>query len=70
MLTHNLQRQNNLGWTCLHFAAKMNSLHLATLLIEKSNTLINVRDIYGQTPLFLACKWNSLEVQSLFPITS
>jgi ankyrin repeat protein len=60
-----LTRENNLGWTVLHFCAKMNNLNLAELIIDKCNKLINMQDIYGQTALYLACKWKSIEVENL-----
>lgn len=60
-----LTRENNLGWTSLHFCAKNNNINLAELLIQKCNKLINMQDVYGQTALYLACKWKSIDVENL-----
>ena len=57
----NLLKRNNIGRTCLHNCAKNNSEQLSALLISKSHSLVNVRDFYGQTALFVACKWRAVD---------
>ena len=57
-----IDKKNSLGFTPLHYCAKNNAVSLANLLVNKLNTLLNMRDAYGQTALFLACKWRSYEM--------
>jgi hypothetical protein len=49
----NINATNQLGWTVLHMAVRLQRGDVATLLVQnKAN--INARDTSGQTPLYLA----------------
>ena len=58
-------KQNYLGRTPLHYAAKNNCVNFAAMLLTHASITINMRDIYGQTALFIACKWKSDAVSRL-----
>ena len=57
--------QNELGWTPLHYAAKNNCALLADYLLAKRKILLDMKNVYGETALFVACKWHSLQVVEL-----
>lgn len=58
-------KQNYLGRTALHYAAKNNCANFAAMLLHHAPESINMKDIYGQTALFIACKWLSLEASNI-----
>ena len=58
-------KQNYLKRTPLHYAAKNNCVNYAALLIEKAPNCINIRDLYKQTALYVACRWKSVDVSNL-----
>jgi ankyrin repeat protein len=60
-----VDKQNFLGFTPLHYCARNDSVELAALLINASTSILNIRDLYGQTALFMACNWKSENVQRL-----
>jgi ankyrin repeat protein len=61
----NPTKQNYLGCTPLHYAAKNNCVNFAAMLLTHAPISINIRDIYGQTALYTACKWKSENVSRL-----
>ena len=58
-------KQNYLGRTPLHNAAKNNCENFAAMLLIYAPISINIRDIYSQTALYIACKWKSAAVIKL-----
>lgn len=48
-----------LGRTLLHYAAKNNSVLTSHFLIKEAKVDINAEDIYGNTPLAIACLENN-----------
>jgi hypothetical protein len=49
-----INQQDTLEMTGLHYACREGLLHNVKLLVGK-NAGINIRDVYGRTPVFLAC---------------
>ncbi|PON92523.1 Transmembrane protein [Trema orientale] len=49
-----LEIENAKGNTALHIAAALGDLTVCTCLVSKNPYLIHMRNIYGETPLFLA----------------
>lgn len=53
-----LSKKDNFGWTVLHYAVRLGSIHMVQLFLRISNIKVDAQDIFGQTPLTIAAKVN------------
>ncbi len=58
LLSHSLDidTQNPMGWTALHYATFLGNLDMVKFLVDKCNATINLRDKRGLTPYDIAWK--------------
>ena len=56
---------NKMGYTPLHLASKSNSIQCFKILLNRSSTSIDRTNSRNETPLFIACKYNSVAVASM-----
>ena len=54
-----------MGYTPLHLASKSNSIQCFKILLNRSSTSIDRTNSRNETPLFIACKYNSVAVASV-----
>ena len=59
-----MNNANDVGWTALHFAARMSQFDIFTYLLENGAELC-LKDKHGQTILHLAAKLGSLKICKL-----
>ena len=58
-----MNKQNNLGRTALHYAAGNNNTKIAKILLNhKYKASVSIEDIEGYTPVHTACKYGRDEV--------
>ena len=61
--TVEMNKQNNLGRTALHYAAGNNNTKIAKILLNhKIKASVSIEDIEGYTPVHTACKYGREEV--------
>ncbi len=61
----NIKARDNNGNTLLHMVSCKGHLEIAKLLIKKDPTVVNVRNRFGQTPLYCACYEGDVEMAEL-----
>ena len=52
--SNSINQQDSLEMTCLHYACREGRMENVKLLLSKG-AILNCRDIYGRTPVFIAC---------------